>query len=142
MIISNKSALHIQCLKYWSFSFSNSPSNEYSGLISFRIDSFDLLVVQGTLKSLSQHHNLKASIPWSPAFFMVQPSHLYMISGKTIALTICIFVGQVLSLLFNILSRFVIDFLSRSKCLLISNLQLSSAVILESKKIKSIIAMK
>ena len=117
---------------------SASASNEYSGLISFRIDWFDLLAVQGTVKSLLQHHNLKASILWHSAFFMVQLSHLYMSTGKTIALTIQNFVGQVMSLLFNMLSRLVIDFLPRSKHLLISWLQSPSAVILEPKKIKII----
>ena len=124
--------------KYWSFSFSTSPYNEYSGLISFRIDWFDLLVVQGTLKSLLQQHNLKALILWCSAFFMVQLSHLYMTTGKTSALIICIFVSKVMSLLFNMLSMFVIAFLLRSKCLLISWLQSLSAVILEPKKIKPV----
>ena len=141
-VFSNELALHIQWPKYWSFSFSNSPSNEYSGLISFRIDWFDLLAVQGTLKSLLQHHSSKASVLWRSAFFIVQLFHPYMTTGKTIALTRWTFVGKVKSLFFNMLSRFVIAFLPRSKCLLISSLQLSSAVILESKKIKSIIAMK
>ena len=122
--------------KYWSFSLSVSPSNEYSGLISFRIDWFDLLAVQGTLKSLLQHHSSKASILWHSAFFMVQLSHLYITTGK-IALTRWTFVGKVLSLLFNMLSRLVIGFLPRSKCLLVSWLQSPSAVILELKKIKS-----
>ena len=111
--------------------------HEYSGLLSFKIDSCDLSVVQGILKNLFQHPNLKASIPWCLAFFMVQPSHLYLISGKTIALTICTFIGQVLSLLFNMLSRFVIAFLPRSKCLLISRLQSPYAMIWGPKKIKS-----
>ena len=136
-VFSKESALHIRWSKYWSFSFSNSPSNEYSGLI-FRIDWFDLLAVQGILKSLLQQHNLKASILWCSAFLMVQFSHLYMLPGKTTALTIQTFVGKGLSLLFNILSRFVIAFLSRGKHLLILWLQASSAVILESKKIKSV----
>ena len=113
-------ALHIRWPKYWSFSFSISPSNEYSGLISFRVDRFDLLAVQGTLKNLLQHHNLKASVVYRSAFFMVQLSHPYMTTGKTMSLTIWIFVGKVLSLLFNMMSRLVIAFLPRSKHLLIS----------------------
>ena len=118
-VFSNDSALHIRCPKYWRFSFSISPSNEYSGLISFRIDWFNLLAVHGTLKSLLQHHNSKASIfQWS-TFFMVQHSHLYMTIGKIIALTIWTFVGKVMSLLFKKLSRFVIAFLPRSKHLLV-----------------------
>ena len=128
--------LCIRWPKYKSFSFS--PSNEYSGLISFRTDWFDLLAVQGTLKSLLQHHSLKASILPHLAFLMVQLSHLYMTTGKTIALTIETFVGKMISLLFNTLSRFVITFLSRSKHLLISWLQSPSPVILEPKKIKSV----
>jgi len=124
--------------KNWSFSFSNNPSNEYSGLISFRIDWFGLLAVQGTLKSLLQHHNLKASILWHSAFFMVELSHLYVTTGKTIALTRCTFVCKVKSLLFNMLSWFVIAILWRNKRLLISRLQSLSAVILELKKIKSV----
>ena len=119
-VFSSESVLCIRWPKYWSFSFSICPSNEYSGLISFSIDRFDLLAVQRTLKNLLQHHNLKASILWRPTFFMVQLSHLYMCTGKTIALTVWTFVGKVMSLLFNMLSRFVIAFLSRSKCLLIS----------------------
>ena len=126
----NESALCIKWSKYWSFSFSICPSNEYSGLISFRIDWFDL-AVQGTLKSLLQHHNSEASILPCSAFFVVQLSHPYTTTGKTIALTIWTFVDKVMSLLFNMLSRFVIDFLPRSKCLLISWLQSPSAVILE-----------
>ena len=122
--------------KYWSFSFSISPSNEYSGLISFRIDWFELLVVQGTLMSLLQHRNSKASILWHSAFFIVQLSHPYMTTAKTIALTRQAFVGKVMSLLFNTLSRLVITFLPRSKRLLMSWLQSPSAVILEPKKIK------
>ena len=122
-VFSNESVLRIRWPKYWSFSFSISPSKEYSGLISFRINWFDLLAVQGTLKSLFQHYNLKASIFQRSAFFIVQLSHLYMISGKTIALTRWTFVGKVTSLLFNMLSRLVITFLPRSKCLLISWLQ-------------------
>uniref|UniRef100_A0AC11DAC5 Uncharacterized protein n=1 Tax=Ovis aries TaxID=9940 RepID=A0AC11DAC5_SHEEP len=124
--------------KYWSFSFRISPSNEYSGLISFRIDFFDLLAVQGTLKSLLQHHSWKASVLWRSAFFMVQVLHLYMTIGKTTALTKQTFVGKVMSLLFNTLSRFVIAFFPRSKCLLILWLYPPSAGILESKKIKSL----
>ena len=124
--------------KYWSFSFSIRPSSEYSGLISFRIDWFDLLAVQGTLKSLLQHHSSKASILQCSAFFMVQLSYLYTTTGKTIALTRWIFTDKAMSLLFNVLSRFVITFLPRSKCLLISWLQSSFAVILKPKKIKSV----
>ena len=124
--------------QYWSFSFSISPSNEYLGLISFRIDWFDLLAVQGTLKSLLQHHSSKASILWHSAFFMVQLSHLYMTTKKTIGLTRRTFVGKVMSLLFNMLSRLVIAFLPRRKHLLISWLQSPSAMILEPKKIKSV----
>ena len=137
-VYSNESALPIRWPKYWSFSFS--PTNDYSGLISFRIDWFDLLAVQGTLKSLLQQHNSKASILWHSAFFIVQLSHPYMTTGKTIALTIRTFVNKVtkISLLFNMLSRFVIAFLLRSKCLWISQLQSLSAVILEPKKIKSV----
>ena len=123
-----------------SFIFSISPSSEYSGLISFRIDWFDLLAVQGTLKSLLQHQSLKASILWCSTFFMVQLSHPYMTTGKTIALTRQIFVGKMMSLLFNTLSRFVIAFLPRSKYLLISWQQPLSSVILEPKEIKSITA--
>ena len=122
--------------QYWSFSFSISPSNEYSGLLSFRIDWFDLLAVQGTLKSLLQHHSSKASIFWRSAFFIVQLSHPYMTTGQTIAFTRWTFVGKVMSLLLKMLSRLVITFLPRSKRLLISWLQLPSAVILEPKKIK------
>ena len=117
---SSESALLIKWPKYCRSSFSNSPSNEYSGLISFRIDQFDLLAVQGTLKNLLQHHNLKASVIQCLAFFMIQLSHPYMTTGKTIALTIWTFVGRVMSLFFNILSRFVVAFLPRGKCLLIS----------------------
>ena len=114
-VFSNESVLHIRRPKYWSFSFSIGPSNEYSGLISFRIDWFDLLAVQGTLKSLLQHHSSKASILWCLAFFIVQLSHPYMTTGKTIALSRHTFVGKVMSLLFNMLSRLVIAFLPRSK---------------------------
>ena len=137
-VFSNESVLHIRWPKYWSFSFSISPSNEYSGLISFRMDWLDLLAVQGTLKSLLQHHSSKASILRRSAFFMVQLSHPYMTTGKTIALTRWTFVGKVMSLLFNVLSRLVIAFLPRSKCLLISWLESPSAVILEPPKIKSV----
>ena len=135
---SNELAFCVRWPKYWSFSFSISPSNEYSGLISFRIDWFYLLAVQGTLKSLLQHHNSKTSVLWCSAFFLVQLSHLYMTTGKTIALTGWIFVGKVMSLLFNMLSRLVTAFLPRSKHLLISWLQSVSPVILEPKKIKSV----
>ena len=127
-VFSNESVLHIGWPKYWSFSFSISPSNKYSGLISFRIDWLDLLAVQGTLKSLLQHHSSKASILWHSAFFIVQLSYPYMTTGKTIALMRWTFVGKVMSLLFNMLSRLVITFLPRSKCLLISWLQSPSAV--------------
>ena len=137
---SSELALHIRWPKYWNFSFHNSPSNTYSGLISFRIDWLDLLASQGTLKSLLQNHISKASIFQCSAFFMVQFSHPYMTTGKTIALTLWTSVGKVTSLLFNMLSRFVIAFLPRSMCLLISWLQLPSAVILELKKIKSVTA--
>ena len=122
-VFSNESTLHIRWSKYWSFSFSISPFNEYSELISFRIDLFDLHVVQGTLKSLLQHYNSKTSIPWCSAFFTVQLSYLYMTAGKTIALTIQTSVGKVISLLFNTLSRFVKAFLPRSNGLLISWLE-------------------
>ena len=134
----NESALCIRKPKYWSFSFSNSPSNEYLGLISFRCDWFDDLVVKGTLKGLPQHHSSKASILWCSAFFMVQLSHPYMNMGKIIALTIWTFVSKVVSLLFKMLSMFVIAFLLRSKHLLISWLQSLSAVILEPKKVHSV----
>ena len=133
-VFSKELALHIRWPKFWNFSFSISPSNEYSGLISFRIDWFDLLAVQGTLKSLLQHHSSKASILWCSGFFMVHLSHPYMTTGKTIALTRRTFVSKVMSLLFNTLSRFVIAFLPRSKCLLISWLRSPSAVILEPKR--------
>ena len=128
-VFSNESVLRIRWPKYCSFSFS--PSNEYSGLISFRMDWLDLLAVQGTLKSLLQHHSSKALILWCSAFFIVQLSHPYMTTGKTIALTRRTFVGKVMSLLFNMLSRLIITFLPRSKHLLISWLQSPSAVILE-----------
>ena len=130
-VFSNESILCIRWPKYWSFSFSISPSNEYLGLIPFRIDWFDLLAVQGTLKSLLQHHSLKASILQCSAFFMVQLSHPYMTTEKTITSTRRTFVGRVMSLLFNMLSRLVMAFLPKSKRLLISWLQLPSAVILE-----------
>ena len=130
-VFSSELALHIRWTKYWSFSFSISPSNEYSGLISFKIDWFDLLAVQGTLKSLLQHHSSKASILQCSPFFMVQLSHPYMTTGKNIALTRQTLVGKVMSLLLNMLSRLVITFLPRSKHLLISWLQSPSLVILE-----------
>ena len=133
-VFSNESVLPIRWPKYWSFNFRISPSNEYSGLISFRMDWFDLLAVQGTLKNLLQHHSSKPSVLWCSAFFIVQISHLYMTTGKTIALTRWTFVGKVMSLLLNMLSRLVITFLPRSKRLLISWLQSPSAVILESKQ--------
>ena len=136
-VFSNESALRIRWPKYWSFSFNISPSNEHPGLISFRMDWLDLLAVQGTLKSLLQHHSSKASIFRRSAFFTIQISHPYMTTGKTIALTSWTFVGKVMSLLFNMLSRLVITFLPSSKCLLISWLQSPSAVILEPPKIKS-----
>ena len=126
----NESVLCIRWTNYWSFSFNISPSKEYSGLISFRIDWLDLLAVQGTLKSLLQHHSSKASIFWHSAFFIVQLSHSYMTTGKTIALTRQTFVGKVMSLLFNMLSRLVITFLPKNQCLLISWLQSPSTVIL------------
>ena len=137
-VFSNESVLHIRSPKYWSFSFSISPSKEYSGLISFRMDCLDLLTVQGTLKSLLQHHSSKASILQHSAFFTVQLLHPDVTTGKTKALTKQTFVGKVMSLLFNMLSRLVITFLPRSKCLLISWLQSPSAVILEPPKIKSV----
>ena len=154
-VFSNESVLQVRWPKYWKysaeifsqipnkaktevFSFSISPSNEYSGLVSFRINWFDLLAVQGTLKSLLQHHRSKASILHNSGFFMVQLKHPYMTTGKTIALIIWTFVGKVMPLLFNMLSRLVIDLLPRSKCLLISWLHSSSAVIFETKKRKSV----
>ena len=133
-VFSNESALRIRWPKYWSFSFNISPSNEHPGLISFRTDWLDLLAVQGTLNSLLQHHNSKASILRRTAFFIVQLSHPYTTTGKTIALTRWTFVGKVMSLLLNMLSRLVITFLPRSKRLLISWLQSPSAVILEPPK--------
>ena len=136
-VFSNESVLPIRWPKYWSFSFSISTPNEYSGMISFRIDWLDLLIVQGSLKSILQHHISKALIILCSAFFIVQHSHLYVITGKTIALTRWTLFGKVVSLLFNMLSRLVIAFLPRSKHLLISWLQAPSAVIWEPKKIKS-----
>ena len=133
-VFSNELVFHIRWPRYWSFSFIISPSNEYSGLISFRMDWLDLLIVQGTLKRLIQHHSSNASILWCSAFFIVQLSHPYMTTGKTIALTRWTFVGKVMSLLLNMLSRLVITFLPRNKRLLISWLQSPSAVILEPKK--------
>ena len=135
-VFSNELALHIRWPQYWSFSFSISPSNEYSELISFRMDWFNLLAVQGTVKSLSQHHSSKASVLWCSTFFMVQLSHAYMTAGKTIALTRWTLVGEMMSLLFNILSSFVIAFLPRSKHLLNSRLQSPPTVVLKPKKIK------
>ena len=135
-VLSNESVLHIRWPKYWFFSFSISPSNEYLGLISFSMDWFDLLAVQGTLKSLFQHHRSKPSILWCSAFFIFQLLNPYMTIGKTIALTRRTFVRKVMCLLFNMLYRLVIAFLPRSKCLLISWLQSPCAVILEPKKIK------
>ena len=136
-VFSNESTLRMRWPKYWSFSLSISPSNEHPGLISFRMDWLGLLAVQGTLKSLLQHHSSKASILWCSAFFTVQLSHPYITAGKTIALIRWTFVGKVMSLLLNVLSRLVITFLPRSKRLLISWLQSSFAVILEPQKIKS-----
>ena len=133
-VFYNESALRISWPKYWSFSFSISPSNAYSGLISFRIDWFDLLAVQGTFKSVPQHHSSKASVLQYSAFLMVQPSHPYMTNGKTKTLTIWTFVSKVMSLHFNMLSRLIITFLPRSKHLLISCLQPPSAMILEPPK--------
>ena len=132
------SVLRIRWPKYWSLGFSISPSNEHPGLISFRMDWLDLSAVQGTLKSLLQHHSSKASIIWCSAFFIVQLSHPYMSTGKTIALTRQTFAGKVMSLLFNMLSRLVMTFLPRSKHLLMSWLQSPHAVILEPPKIKSV----
>ena len=137
-VFSNESSLCIRWPKYWSFSFDISPSNEYSGVISFTMNWLDLLAVQGTLRSLLQHYSSKASILWHSAFFIVQLSHPYMTTGKTIALTRRTFVGKVMSLLFSMLSRLVIAFLPRSKHLLISWLQSPSAMILESPKVKSL----
>ena len=137
-VFSSESVLRIQWPKYWSFSFNISPSSEYSGLISFRMGWLDLLAVQGTLKSLLQHHRSKASILRHSAFFIVQLSHPYTTTGKTIALTRRTFVGKVMSLLFNMLCRLVVTFLPRSKHLLISWLQSPSVVILEPRKTKSL----
>ena len=137
-VFSNESFLHIRWPQYWSFSFNIIPSNEHSVLISFRMDWFDLLAVPGTLKSLPQHHNSKASILQPSAFFIVQLSHPYITTGKTIALTRWTFVGKVMSVLFHMLFRFVIAFLTRSKPLLISWLQSPSTVILEPKKRKPV----
>ena len=134
-VFSNESALCIRWPKYWSFSFSISPSNDYSGLTSFRMDWLDLLAVQGTRKSFLQQHSSKASILWPSAFFRVQLSYPYMTTGKMIALTRRTFVDKIMSLLFNMLSRLAIAFLPRSKHLLISWLQSSSAVILEPPKL-------
>ena len=138
-VFPEESPLRIRWPKYWSFSFSISPSNEHSGLISFRMDWLDLLAVQGTLKSLLQHHSSKASILRRSAYFLVQLSHPYMTPGKTIALTRWVFVGKGMSLLSNMLSRLVITFLPSSKCLLISWLQSPSAVIMEPRKTKSLL---
>ena len=135
-VFSNESTLHIRWPKYWSFNFNISPSSEHPGLISFRMDQLDLLAVQGTLKSLLQHHSSKASILRHSAFFTVQLSHPYMTTGKTTALTRWTFVGKVMSLLLNMLSRLIITFLPRSEHLLISWLQSPFELILEPKKIK------
>ena len=137
-VFSSESVLRVGWPKYWSFSFDIIPSNEYSGLISFRMDWLDLLEVQGTLKSIPQHHSSKASTLQHSAFSAVQLSHPYMTTGETIALTRWTFVGKVMSLLFNMLSKLVITFLPRNKCLLISWLQSPSAVILEPQNIKSV----
>ena len=136
-VFSNESTFRMRWPKYWSFSFSIIPSKEHPGLISFRMDWLDLLVVQGTLRSLLQHHSSKSSILWRSTFFVVQHSHPYMVTGKTTALTKWTFVGKVMWLLFNMLLMLAIAFLPRSKPVLISWLQSSSAVILEPKKIKS-----
>ena len=135
-VFSNELVLRIRWPKYWSFSFNISPFNEYSGLISFRMDWLELLAVQETLKSLLQHHSSKASILQRSAFFIVQLAHPYMTTGETIALTRWTFVGKVMSLLFNMLSRLAITFLLRSKCLLLSQLHSPSAAVLEPPKIK------
>ena len=137
-VFSKESGFHIRWPKYWSFSFIIHPSNEYSGLISFRMDWLDLLAVQGTLKSLLQHHSSKLSILWHSAFFIVQLSHPYMTTGKKIQFWLDGLCHQIMSLLFNILYRLLITFLPRSKHLLISWLQSPSAVILEPKKIDSL----
>ena len=136
-VFSNESTLRIRWPKYWSFSFNISPSNEHPGLISFRMDWLDLLGVQGTLKSLLQNHSSKASILWCSAIFIVQLSHPYMTTGKTIAWTRWTFVGKVMSVLLNTLSRLFLAFHTRNKHLLISGPQSISAVILEPKKVKS-----
>ena len=138
-VFSNESTPHMRWPKYWSFSFSIIPSKEIPGLISFRMDWLDFLAVQGTLKSLLQHHSSNASILRCSAFFIIQLSHPYMTTGKTTALTRRTFVDKVMSLLFNTLSRLIINFLPRSKRLLISQLQSPSAVILEPQKIKSVL---
>ena len=138
-LLMNERVLHIRWPKCWSFSFRISPSNNYSVFISFKIDFFDLLVVKGTLKNLLQHHSSKVSVLPCSAFFMVQLSHLHMTTGKARALAIWTFVGKVMSLFLNMLSRFLRAFLPSSKCLLISRLQSPSAVILEPKKVKSVI---
>ena len=137
-VFSSESVLHIRWPKYWSFRFNINPSNEYSGLISFRVDWLDLLQVQGNLRSLCQHHSSEASILHCSAFFIVQLSHPFMTTRKTTALTRWTFVGKLMSLLFNILSRLITAFLPRRKCLLISWLQSPSAVILEPHRIKSV----
>ena len=136
-VFSSESTLHIRWPKYWSFSFSIRPSSEHPGLISFSMDWLDILEVQGTLKSLLQHHSSKASILWPSAFVTIQLSHPCMTTGKSIALTRQTFVDKVMSLLFNMLSRLVITFLPRSKCLLFSWMQSPSPVIVEPSKIKS-----
>ena len=141
-VFSNESTLHMRWPKYWSFSFNISPSKEHPGLISFRMDWLDLFAVQGTLQSLLQHHSSKPSILQRSAFFTVQLSYPYMTTGKTTALTSRTFVGKVMSLLFNMLSRLVIAFFPRSKRLLLSWLQSPSAVILEPPKIKSQLLVK
>ena len=141
-VFTNESTLHMRWPKYWSFSFNISHSNEYPGLVSFKVNWLDLLAVQGTLKSLLQHHSSKASILLRSALFTVQLSHPYMTTGKTVALTRRTFVDKVMSLLFNMLSRLVITFLPRSKRLLISWLKSPSAMILESQKIKPALSAK
>ena len=138
MVFPTESSLHIRWPNYWRFSFLIHPSNEYSGLISFRNNWFDLFAVQGTLKSLLQQHNLKASFFWQSVLFIIQLLHPHITTGKTIALITQPFIGKVMSLIFNMLSRFVTAFFPRSKCPLISWLQSPSAVILEPKKIKSL----
>jgi len=140
-VFSNESVFPIRGTKYWSFSFSISPSNQYSGMISFRMDWLDLFAVQGTFKRLLQHHSSKAAILWHSAFFMIQLSHPYMITGKIIALTRWTFVSKVICLLFNTLSRFVTDFLPGSKHLLISGLQSPPTVILKSKNATDILKL-